>query len=160
MESYSVDTDPEQIIRWLMVERERGASGLQIGAVRVNERQPWGDGLDLALGDEEREDLSDQVTVAVLEISPIQAGEGWRLIVTVEDEFHPPEADGEDESEEEEIDLDTFYLEFIRPGRGTASVIAEVDSPEGEAHLDRLLEAIETNTHVPEGRPTKRRNVS
>jgi hypothetical protein len=56
------------------------------------------------------------------------------------------------ENEREPIDLDTFYLDFVRPGRGMAPVTAEVESGEAEAHLDQLLQAVETNTHVPAGR--------
>ena len=39
MENYPVDIDidPEQIVRWLMVERQRGASDLDIGAWRLNQ---------------------------------------------------------------------------------------------------------------------------
>ncbi|MBS0518215.1 MAG: hypothetical protein JSR90_05955 [Proteobacteria bacterium] len=162
MEIYPVDTDPEQVIRWLMVERARGAYGLQVTASRISDSHGLDESqLELGLGDEEREDLSEEVTIAQLEIAPLHTSEGWRLTVSVEDELHPSESEEEEEEEEEdEIDLDTFYLEFIRPGHGTVSVIAEVDGPDGVAHLDRLLKAIETNTHVPEGQPNRRNTLS
>jgi len=151
MDIYPVDIDPEQVVRWLMVERERGASRFEISARRLNERHRIEPRADGPLGDAEREDLSDEATVARLDVSPTHASEGWRIVVSVEDELLPfdPEEDSEEE-EEEPIDLDTFYLEFIRPGRGTASITAETEGPAGVAHLGQLLHAIETNSHVPE----------
>jgi len=46
---------------------------------------------------------------------------------------------------EQQIDLGTFYHEFIRPGRGSASVTGEFDDAAGKARLIRVLEAIEKN---------------
>ncbi|MDP2333564.1 MAG: hypothetical protein Q8M19_23060 [Reyranella sp.] len=153
MESYPVDIDidPEQIVRWLMVERQRGASRLDIGAWRLNQGRPIEPRMEDGFGDEEREDLNDEVTVAQLVITPSHTGEGWRIVVSVEVELEPI-VRGEDSAEEERepIDLDTFYLDFIRSGRGTASVAAEAESTEAEAHLDRLVHTIETNIHVPD----------
>ena len=48
---------------------------------------------------------------------------------------------------DEEIEVDTFYREFIRNGRGNATVAAEADSPIGKARITRLLHAIERNEH-------------
>ena len=92
--------------------------------------------------------MSEIATIASLEISPIHAGDGWRLTVVVEDEAGPrvPEEGAVDEGEEE-IDLDTFYDEFIRPGRGSANVIAEVEDSAAERRLAELLGTIERNRH-------------
>jgi hypothetical protein len=157
MESYPVDIDidPEQVVRWLMVERQKTGTGLDIAAWRLNRVRPFEPGAEDRFGDEEREDLSDEVTVAQLMITPTHAGVGWSLVVSVEVERQAIVA-GEDSADEREpVDLDTFYLDFIRPGRGTARVTAEANSTEAEAHLDQLLHAIETNAHVPGGRPSK-----
>lgn len=163
MESYPVDIDidPEQVVRWLMVERTRGSSGLDISAWRFNQKRPIEPRAEDRFGDEEREDLSDEVTVAQLVIAPVHAGEGWRIVVSVEVEREPI-VPGEDsaEDEREPIDLDTFYLDFLRPGRGTSSVTAEVESTEAEAHLEQVLHAIEANVHVPEGRRTRTGKVA
>lgn len=154
MEGYPVeiDIDPEQIVRWLLVERQRGGSGLDISAWRLNQGRAVESAVADRFGDEERE-LRDEVTMAQLVIAPAHRGEGWRLVVSVEVELQPM-VPGEDsaETEREPIDLDTFYLDFVRPGRGTASVAAEAESTEAEAHLDLLLHTIETNAHVPQGR--------
>lgn len=63
---------------------------------------------------------------------------------------------GTSEEAEQQIDFGTFYKEFIRPGRGNATVTAEVEDPAAKAYLTRLVNAIETNRHganrVPSGR--------
>jgi hypothetical protein len=50
---------------------------------------------------------------------------------------------------DEQIDLGVFYSRFIRPGSGTANVVAEVENSAGEACLSQLLGAIERNQHEP-----------
>ncbi|SKA35904.1 hypothetical protein SAMN02745126_05744 [Enhydrobacter aerosaccus] len=157
METYPVDTDPEQIVRWLLVERERGTTSLDVVASRINELESFADQPQLPLGDEDRDDLSEQVTVAMLEIMPRHAAHEWRLTISVEEDLTPSESDNEDE--EEEIDLDAFYLEFIRPGRGTVNVMAEAEDADAEADLNRLLAAIETNIHVPDGSIRNQRSL-
>jgi hypothetical protein len=154
MEGYPVDIDidPEQVVRWLISERQRGGSGLDIGAWRLNRGRPIEPRLEDRFGDEEREDLRGEATVAQLVIAPSHAGEGWRITISAEVELEPI-VPGEDstEDEREPIDLDSFYLDFVRSGRATISVAAEAESTEAEGHLDRFLNAIETNAHVPEG---------
>jgi predicted Zn-dependent peptidase len=52
------------------------------------------------------------------------------------------------------IDFHTFYNEFIRPGRGIANVVAEVEDDAAEADLNKLLSSIEGSRHGPSrGRP-------
>ncbi len=72
-------------------------------------------------------------------------------MVIVEDEVGPriPE-EGAAEEGKEEIDLNTFYDEFIRPGRGSANVIAEADDASAERRLAALLGTIERNRHAPD----------
>jgi hypothetical protein len=66
----------------------------------------------------------------------------------VEDELGPRVSDGGTGDEaEQQIDLGTFYKEFIRPGRGSANVIAEVEDAAAKARMTRLIDAIETNRH-------------
>ena len=54
---------------------------------------------------------------------------------------------GTGDEAEQQIDLGTFYKEFIRPGRGNATVTAEVADPAAKEHLARVIQAIETNRH-------------
>ena len=105
---------------------------------------------ELHLGDEEREDLTEVDTIATLEIAPAHASEGWLLTVEVEDEAGPrlpergPLAEGEGQ-----IDIRTFYDEFIRSGRGIANVVAGVEDDAAEVHLNEFVSSIEKNRHGP-----------
>jgi len=146
MDSYPVDLDPEQVVRWLLAEQAAGSLRLRLNARRSTEIREIPARTELHLGDEEREDLSEVATVGTLEIAPQHASDGWRLTVVVEDESGP-RLINLGSAGEQSIDLDTFCHEFLRPGRGTASLTAEVEGPDGEAHLARLLSSIETDSH-------------
>ena len=89
MESYPVDADPEQVVRWLMAEQAAGSLPLRLSARRLAEVQQIPLRGELHLGDEEREDLSEVAMIGMLEIAPLHASDGWRLTVVVEDEFGP-----------------------------------------------------------------------
>jgi hypothetical protein len=156
METYPLDIDPAQVVRWVKAENETSPPTFRITARRSREVRDLPVRGEFHLGDEEREDLSEIATVATLEITPIHASEGWLLRIVVEDEIGPRISAGEITTDgERQIDLGTFYDEFIRPGRGTANIMAEVESPEGRAHLTRLLGAIEKNRHSSEHDPVK-----
>ncbi len=151
MEIYSVEMDPEQVVRWLMVERRRGSPGLRIEAWRGCEVQPLMDGSAVPMADEDLDDLQDKRAVAILDVSPVH-DEGWHLSISVSEEFT---SDDEDEAqsaeiadEGEPISLEDFYDDFLRADRGTAIISAEIEGPEGETHLSRLLASIETNVHA------------
>jgi len=148
METYPLDIDPAQVVRWIRQESEAAPSAFRITARRGQEMRELPAGQEARLGDEEREDLSEIATVATLEIAPAHADEGWQLTVVVEDELGPRVADG-GSGVEQTIDLGTFYSAFIRPGRGIANVFAEVEGADARAHVTRLIETIEKNRHVP-----------
>ncbi len=149
METYPVDIEPEQVVRWVKAECEAAPSSLRVTARRSREVKEIPVRSEFHLGDEERQNLLEVDTVAMLEISPPHAGEGWRLSVVVEDESGPHiSEDSEDGTTEQQIDLGTFYKEFIRPSRGVSSVIAEVEDESAKAHVTRLVSAIEANSHV------------
>ena len=148
METYPVDIDPEQVARWVKTECDVAPKTFSVTARRVREVREIPVRRETHLGDEEREDLTEIATIATLEIAPVQASDGWLLSVVVEDEIGPRVSNGDADIEaEQQIDLGTFYKEFIRPGRGTANVIAEVEDPAAKKHLARLIKAIETNRH-------------
>ena len=155
MESYPVDVDPAQVVRWLVAEQAAGSLALRLSGRRLVDAREIPIRRELHLGDEEREDLSEVATIATLEIAPLHTNDGWRLTVVVEDEAGPRTV-GQAAAREQSIDLNAFYHEFVRPGRGTASVTGEVEGPDGEAHLGTLLSAIETNRHV-DARPASKR---
>jgi hypothetical protein len=144
MESYPVDIDPAQVVRWVTAEHQRWPSALRITAVRSREVREIPVRQEFHLGDEEREDLNEIATLATLEIAPARAVDGWLLRVIVEDEIGPRLSDGEAADEaEQQIGLGAFYREFIRPGRGHATVTGEAAGRQGLHRLTRLLQTIE-----------------
>jgi len=152
MDSYPLDIDPGQVVRWVKVECQATPSSLRVTARRSREVHEIPLRQEAHLGDQEREELSEIDTVATLEIAPMHASEGWRLIVVVEDEAGPRlSGGGATGGTEQQIDLGTFDKEFIRPGRGIANVIAEVADESAREHVSRLITAIETNRHAISG---------
>ena len=136
MESFPVDIDAEQIVRWIIAERAATPSTFKTTARRTIEVREIPERRELHLGDEEREELSEVATIATLEVAPTHATDGWLLTVTVEDEIGPRVSGEEAATEtEQQIDLGTFYNTFIRPGRGTANVVAAVDSSSARRSL-------------------------
>jgi hypothetical protein len=149
METYPVDIDPGQVVRWVKAECESAPSSLKVTARRSREVREIPLRNEAHLGDEERQDLTEIDTVATLEIAPMHASEGWRLSVVVEDEAGPRMSEGsQGAATEQQIDPGTFDKEFIRPGRGIANVVAEVENESAKAHVTRLVSAIETNRHA------------
>jgi len=160
METYPVDIDPAQVVRWVKAEHETSPSTFKIAARRSREVREIPARRELHLGDEEREDLSEIATVATLEIAPVHAADGWLLRIVVEDEIGPRISEGEMTSEsEQQIDLGTFYHEFIRLGRGSPNITGEVDGPGAKDRLTRLLQMIETNRHGSEQRLGKHQQI-
>lgn len=157
MRTYPVDLDPEQVVRWIREESKASPNMFRITARRTSEVKEIPDRKETHLGDEEREDLSEVATVATLEIGPAHTAEGWVLTVVVEDEAGPRFPESSAVGGERGIDIDTFYREFIRPGRGSASVIAEVEDRKAEARMASLLESIERDRHSPNVVSTKRK---
>ncbi len=150
MPTYPIDIEPGQVLRWLKAESEAAPGTFRISARRGAEVRELPASDASHLGDAELEDLSEVATVATLEVAPVHAHEGWLLRVVVEDELGPRMLGAAGESEQA-IDLGTFYSEYIRPGRGIASVVAEVEDTAARHRLNRLLAEIEKNRHVPAG---------
>jgi hypothetical protein len=151
MESFPLDIDAAQVVRWIMAEQSDAPSTFKMTARLTTEAKETPARREYHLGDEEREDLSEVATIATLEIAPTFAGEGWSLTVTVDDEIGP-HASGVGAAAvetDQQVDIGTFYNVFIRPGRGTANVTAEIDSPPARTNLASLLDKIERNQHSP-----------
>lgn len=147
MQTYPLDIDPEQLVRWVIAERKTNPVSFRTVARQATEVRTIPLRKEFRLGDEEREDLSEVATIATLEIAPAHASDGWLLTVVVEDEVGPPDSETAAVEGEQQIDIDTFYDRFIRPGRGIANVVAEVRDSAAQARVERLLEAIEQNRH-------------
>lgn len=150
METFPVDIDPRQIVRWVIAEHRITPSSLKITARRITEERQIPPRAEFHLGDEEREDLSEIAIVATLEIAPPHPSDGWLMTITVEDEIGPRgPGRGTTVEDEQPIDLETFYSQFIRPERGTATVVAEADNAAAEARILSLLASIESDRHGP-----------
>ena len=148
MEPCPIDVEPEQLVRWLKAEQEKPTFGLRMRATQTTEWRPLPAREGGRLGDAERDDLSEVATVVTLELQPPPEAHQWTITVTLEDEIGPRlSEDGEATEGEEVIDLETFYQEFIRPERGTASIVAEAEGPGGKAALNRLISAVQTDRH-------------
>ncbi len=148
MESFEIDIDPGQIVRWVMTEGKKVPSSLRTNARCVTEVREIPPRREYHLGDEERQDLTEAATIGTLEITSAHERDGWQLTVTVEDEAGPRlTGAGIDAGAEQQIDLGTFYNEFIQPGRGIANVAAKVANPSARRRITRLLETIERNRH-------------
>jgi hypothetical protein len=150
MRSYPVDIDAGQLVRWIMEEHKTAPARFRILARYEAEDREIPVRRELHLGDEEREDLSETSTVATLEIAPQHASDGWLLTVVIEDEAGPRLPDkGPVARSGEQIDLHTFYSEFVRPGRGIANVEAEAEDEAAEARVEQLIGSVEGNRHGP-----------
>lgn len=149
MQTYPLDVDPEQLIRWIIAERATNPSRFKLAANRVAEEREIPLRKELRLGDEAREDLSDVATVATLELAPAH-DEGWSVTVVVEDDFGPQFADdAPQENAEGELDLETFFEEFIRPGRGTTAIVAKAQTPAAKERLSFLIADVIRDRHAP-----------
>ena len=146
--TYPIDIEPEQIVKWLMAEQEATPSLFRFDARRMSEARDVPPLPKYHLGDEEREDLAEVDTIAILEVRPARPSNGWTLTITVEDEAGPraTTADGDDSSEQL-MDLGSFYHQLIQSGRGIATASVEFQDAAGLGHLKELLDAILVNRH-------------
>jgi hypothetical protein len=154
VETYPVDVEAEQIVHWLTDEARLKAFDLLVTVTRSYQKGELGPGEDARLGEVEREDLGEISEVGLLEVTPRQKPSLWTLRIRVEDDIGPGLPEDEPvPTDEEEIDLATFYEEFIKADRGLADVSAEVEGPAAKASLTKLLEAILEDRHRRSKRP-------
>lgn len=152
MQTVPLDIDAKQLVRWVMAERRASPARLRTVARYEAQTREIPPRAELHLGDVEREDLSEVETVATLEITPVRASDGWRVTVVVEDEAGPRLLDKRPlAASGEQIDVQTFYSEFIGPERGIANVEADVADDAAAERLARLVSCVETNRHDPDG---------
>jgi hypothetical protein len=146
VDTYPVEVDPAQLVRWLRIEHDATPNAFRVTARRATEVEELPVREELHLGDAEREDLAEVATLATLDIEPANAAEGWQLTVVVEDEIGPRFLGAG--AQDQQIDLGTFYGEFVRPERGSMTVSARVADAAAGARLARLLQDVETNRHA------------
>jgi hypothetical protein len=148
VERYPVDIEAEQVVLWLLDEARLNGSGLLVSATRAYQRQDLDQDRNAGIGDVEREDLGENAEVGVLEVVPRHKPSLWTLRIRVADDIGPALPDDEPMPDgEEEIDLATFYEEFIRADRGLAEVSAEVDGSSAKGSLTRVLDAMIEDRH-------------
>lgn len=149
MYTYAVDVEPEQIVRWIMAEREAAPGTFRISVRQTAEVREIPERREFQLGDDDRKDLNEVAVDATLEIEPAHASDGWLLRIVVEDEAGPRLGYRQTAlPSDQEIDIASFYRQFIRRGRGIATVVAEVDDPAAEQRVRRLLDDITVDRHA------------
>lgn len=147
METYPVDLEASQIVRWLIDEERRGTLQLRVTATRSYAVEAL-EKADLDQIAEEVEDLNDILAIGTLEVRPPVSKNGWMLRIRVEDRIGPRVPEDEDApEEEEEIDLQTFEADFILPERGTADISLEAEDAHAKASFTRLLNHMLRNEH-------------
>ena len=147
MESYPVDLEASQIVRWLIEEQRRGALQLNVTAARSYVVEAF-EKADLDQIGEDVADLNDVLAIATLEVRPPNGKNGWVLRIRVEDRLGPRLPEDEDAPDgEEEIDLQTFEADFIKPDPDAAEVSLEVENAQGKASFNRLFKHMLRNEH-------------
>ncbi|MBI5265092.1 MAG: hypothetical protein HY852_25135 [Bradyrhizobium sp.] len=155
---YTVDVEPEQIVKWIMAEHEAAPRTFRISVRQTAETREIPQRREFRLGDDDREDLNEVAVDATLEIEPAHANDGWLLRIIVEDEAGPRLGYRQTAlPTDQEIDIGSFYRQFIRRGRGIASVVAQVDNSAAELRVRRLLDDITVNRHPGDGKGPPRR---
>jgi hypothetical protein len=148
METFAVDLAPNQVVRWLLDEGRLHAFDLLVSATRSYQVNVLSPEDRAGFNEDEKEDLSEVSEIGILEVRPRDNPHRWRLRVRVADDIGPRVPEDEPFPEgEEEIDLPTFYEEFIRDNRGIAEVSAEVEGPAAKGSLNRILTAMLTDRH-------------
>ncbi len=147
METYPVDLEASQIVRWLIEEQRRGTLQLNVTAARSYVVEAF-EMADLNQIGEDVADLNDVLAIGTLEARPGNGKNGWVLRIRVEDRFGPRLPDDEDAPDgEEEIDLQTFEADFIAPERGEAEVVLEAENAHAKASFTRLFNHMLRNEH-------------
>lgn len=148
MESVAVDLAPNQVVRWLLDEGRLHAFDLLVNATRSYQVNVLSPEDRAGFNEDEEKDLSAISEIGILEVRPRDNPHRWTLRVRVADDIGPRTPEDEPVPEgEEDIDLPTFYEEFIRDNRGIAEVSAEVEGPAAKESLNRILAAMLTDRH-------------
>lgn len=148
MDTYPLDLDAQQIVRWLIEEQKRGALGLDVLATRSYVLEDLDKGEWQRMGTGENEAVNDILAVGALEVRPRGQKNGWVLRVRVEDRIGPRLPEDEDAPEdEEEIDLETFQAEFIKPERGTVEVLLDAEDAAAKARFTNLFKHMLLDEH-------------
>lgn len=148
METYPVDLEASQIVRWLIEEKRRGKLDLNVAATRSYVAEDFEEADLSQFSDADAADLSDVLAVGLLEVRPPNGKNGWVLKIRVEDRIGPRLPDDEDAPEgEEEIDLETFEAGFIAPDPDAAEVTLEAENAHAQADFIKIFNHMLRNEH-------------
>lgn len=148
MVSYPLDIDAVQVVRWLMDDTRADGPALSVVASRTYQRETIANARQARLGENETADLSEVTVIGVLEVTPAPPHDGWLLRIRVEDPVGPRLTGDEPSAvEDEEIDLATFYEQFLDPESGAAFVSLEAGDDAARERFDALLANILTDRH-------------
>jgi hypothetical protein len=147
VETYPVDLEASQIVRWLIDEQRRGTLQLNVTATRSYVVEAF-ERADLDQIGEDAADLNDVLAIATLEVRPANGKNGWLLRIRVEDRIGPRLPEDEDApAGEEEIDLQTFEADFIKPDPDAGEVSLEAENAHAKASFTRLFNHMLRNEH-------------
>ena len=147
METYPVDLEASQIVRWLIDEQRRGTLQFNVTATRSYVVEAF-ERADLDQMGEDAADLNDVLAIATLEVRPANGKNGWVLRIRVEDRIGPRLPEDEDAPDgEEEIDLQTFEADFIKPDPDAAEVTLEAENAHAKASFTRIFNHMLRNEH-------------
>lgn len=147
MTEYGLDVDAGQIVHWLKDDQAAGRRRkLGLWATREYAAEPVTDLDEAGIGDEQ--DVAALTTTGTLEVRPCGVQHVWVLRVRIDDVVgsHLPEDESVPE-DAEEIDLDTFYEDFIVSDSGTVYVSVVAETPQAKHAFDRLLSEMITDRH-------------
>lgn len=141
MADYALNLTAADVMGWLRTRLRSQRPGLVVRAARDYAAPASARLQEAGIGDDD--DLAEAVEVGTLDVEPLGGGDGWALHVQVENPFGPrAPADEPTPDYAEDIDLDTFEAEFVRPQEGEVYVWVSAESPEAKARFDEILPAI------------------
>lgn len=146
MTQYELDTAADQIVHWLKDEMASGRRRFAVRAMREYVSEPVANREEAGLSEDT--DANVLISIGTLEVWPVGQDNGWRLMVRVEDIVGPHTPEDESvEDEPEELDLDAFDADFIRPDRGSIFVSVDAETPQAKRRFDRVLANLTSDRH-------------
>ena len=146
MEATAVDVAPQQIVHWLRSELHSIKGEFRISATRefVSAGSEHFDGAGVS----DDTDIGSVVSVGTLEVSPIRSHGQWVLTLRAEDVLgdRVPE-DHSVGDEPEEIDIETFEAEFVKPGRATIGAVLRSETEGDRKQFNAILKDIIRDFH-------------
>ena len=145
--SIELDVPPDQIVHWIREEVDKRRSTFTICATREYMIDEDADLQKAELSPES--DTASMITNGLLEIRPAGTENGWLLQVQIEDVLgpHTPEDESVPEGPQE-IDLETFESEFVKPDQGTAFVTVQAKTAKSKKQFDQMFAEILRDRHT------------